>query len=231
MANLEHYFEQDSHKTFVDIETIERKGKRFYKTPVGIFPSVTTFLSATKSEEQKAILQKWRERVGDAEADKKIEKAKVAGTDIHTVIEYFLKNEPLPDMLPITRWMFKEIKPVLKKNITKVYAQEVALYSKKLGLSGRVDCVAVWNDSLTIVDFKTAAKERSKEMIEDYFLQCCAYAIMYGEMTGHYIKRFAIVMIEHTGMTVQIFEGNTADYVEPLIVRLKKFKEMLNEQQ
>lgn len=219
-------FHHLSHFDFAEIETIEKDGKRHYSTPVGVLPSVTTLLSLTKEEKDKKVLKEWRERVGEEEADRITKQSTISGTDLHLAIENFLKNLPEHNMYPATKWMMHSLKPVLKRHIGTIYAQEVPLYSQQLGFAGRVDCVAMWKEQLSIIDFKTARKAREPEMIEDYFIQCCAYAIMYSIMTGIPVKRFAIVMIEKTGMDVQLFEGNTADYVGKLMNKIKKFREL-----
>ena len=46
---------------------------------------------------------------------------------------------------------------ILDESITKVYCQEAPLYSKHLGVAGRVDCVGQWNGVDSIIDYKTGA--------------------------------------------------------------------------
>ena len=50
-------------------------------------PSVTTILSATKSEEEKAALANWISRVGVKESNKIKTEASSRGTSMHTYIE------------------------------------------------------------------------------------------------------------------------------------------------
>ena len=44
------------------------------------------------------------------------------------------------------------------------------MYSK-LTIGGQVDCVAEYNGKLSVIDFKTANKERQEDWIDNYFLQ------------------------------------------------------------
>ena len=53
-------------------------------------PSVTTILSATKD---RTGLDKWRRRVGEAEADKIMHQASTIGTEMHQVLEYTLNGQ------------------------------------------------------------------------------------------------------------------------------------------
>ena len=55
-------------------------------------PSVTTILSATKSDEEKAALANWKERVGHKEANRIKTEASTRGTSMHSYIEDFLRG-------------------------------------------------------------------------------------------------------------------------------------------
>ena len=65
-------------------------GKRQYSVNNEKLPSVTTILSATKSEEEKASLKNWRDRVGHIEADKIKRDATYRGSQMHSYLEQFL---------------------------------------------------------------------------------------------------------------------------------------------
>ena len=63
-------------------------------------PSVTSILQATKSDEDKAALENWKQRVGYAEANKIKTTASNRGTNLHSYIEDFLRgriNESFED--------------------------------------------------------------------------------------------------------------------------------------
>ena len=63
------------------------------------------------------------------------------------------------------------------------------LYSSKYKLAGQVDCIGEYNGKLSVIDFKTANKERKEEWIDNYFLQCTAYALMYEELFKKDVKK------------------------------------------
>lgn len=65
---------------------------------------------------------------------------------------------------------------------------EGALYSDKLKLAGRVDCIAEYENELAIIDFKSSTEPKKREWIENYIAQECAYAMMYYERTGIKVK-------------------------------------------
>ena len=64
--------------------------ERHYTLGEEKLPSVTTILAATQDEEKKASLAKWKERVGDVQADKIKNTAASRGTAMHTYLEHHL---------------------------------------------------------------------------------------------------------------------------------------------
>ncbi len=69
-----------------------KNGFRHYLFDNNKLPSVTSILQATKSEEDKAALENWKQRVGHAEANKIKNEASSRGSSMHLHIENFLKN-------------------------------------------------------------------------------------------------------------------------------------------
>ena len=111
--------------------------------------------------------------------------------------------------------MFNKFRPLLDR-IDNIHGQEVALYSDHLRLAGRVDCIAEYNGKLSIIDFKTAAKPKRKEWIDNYFAQAAAYAIMYEERTDIPIDQ-SVIMIAVEGDEPQVFIEKRDNYVELLL--------------
>tara|TARA_R100001369_G_scaffold91685_2_gene133696 strand:- start:120 stop:518 length:399 start_codon:yes stop_codon:yes gene_type:complete len=116
---------------------------------------------------------------------------------------------------PDAKDLFFKMKPKLDENIGKVYSLEQALYSDELKLAGRVDCIAEWNGQLSVVDFKSAAKEKKEDWIENYFMQCTAYAMMFEERTGTPINQI-VVAIAVTNGDSQIFVKQKDEYMSGL---------------
>lgn len=199
-----------------DLETTTENGGRRYLTPSGdAYPSVTTILS---SYNKKAI-KEWRERIGEEEANKISTQASSRGTRLHSLCEQYLLNELSPlklnSVMPDAKELFVKIKPRLDDNIGKIYSLEQALYSDKLKIAGRVDCIAEWNGELSVIDFKTAAKEKNEDWIQNYFMQCSAYAEMFEERTGRAINQIVVAIAVSTGDT-QIFVKDKNDYLTGL---------------
>ena len=86
------------------------------------------------------------------------------------------------------------------------------MYSHKLTIAGQVDCVAEYNGKLSVIDFKTANKERQESWIDNYFMQCTAYAIMYEEMFNTPIEQIVIMLASEDG-TSQIFVKEKKEFM------------------
>ena len=79
--------------------------------------------------------------------------------------------------------------------ITEIWGLEVGLLLDNL-YAGTADCVGLYQDIPTLIDFKTAKKIKKREWIEDYFLQGCAYANAHNVMFGTNIEQIAILMVD-----------------------------------
>ena len=201
-----------------DLKSVTTENGRLYQTPSGeMYPSVTTVLS---SYNKKAIFE-WRQRVGEEEANRISRKASGRGTKLHSVCENYLLNE-MTDMkyqmmMPDIKELFLQLKPHIDENITKVYGIEQSLYSDALKIAGRCDCIALWNDTLSIVDYKTASKEKDENQILNYFMQCTAYAEMFEERTGMPVEQVVVAIAVQDSAQPQIFVREKHIYKDVLM--------------
>ena len=181
-------------KTFIDhdipsIKRIDSPNGRVYQTPTGMkYPSVTSVLGMM----DKSSFFEWRKRVGEEEANRVSQRAARRGPCIHTLCEEYLYGKnPEPSMFDAQ--VFNSLKPFLDK-IDNIHALETKLYSDHLEVAGTVDCIAEYEGKLSIIDFKTSKRLKSKEDIPGYFIQCSAYAVAFEERTGIPVSRLVIIM-------------------------------------
>ena len=210
---------------FVPIERETIDGVRYYKVfgteELVKMPSITSVISWRNRNKFKA----WRKKVGEDVANNITRKATHRGTDAHTLIEEYLNNsETFSDVLPLSQFLFKQAKPELNK-IDNILCQETALYSTQLGIAGSVDCIAEFDGELAVIDFKTSAKPKPREWIEDYFVQCAAYACMLYEMKGIMVKKFVIIMTCEDGECVVYEERDKKKYINLLSEYIREFVE------
>ena len=210
---------------FVPIERETIDGVRYYKVfgteELVKMPSITSVISWRNRNKFK----QWRAKVGEQEANNITRKATHRGTDAHTLIEEYLNNsDTFTDVLPLSQYLFKQAKPELNR-IDNILCQETALYSTELGIAGSVDCIAEFDDELAVIDFKTSAKPKKREWIEDYFVQCAAYACMLYEMKGLIVKKFVIIMTCENGEVEVYEEYDKKKYINLLSKYIREFVE------
>ena len=211
----------------VDIPEVSTKTinkKRFYDTPTGFYPSITTVLGVRKEKQQG--LAKWRERVGNDVANHIMRTAAGRGTAVHHMCEDFHNNkEVIQEEQKFLPWcLFSQLKPTLTKSINNIFAQECGLWSEKYRVAGRVDVIAEWNGVPSIIDFKTSRSERKDDYNFEYYMQASAYAEMFEERTGIEINQIVILVVTEDGL-VQEFVKEKHEYLPHLIETIDMFTE------
>mgnify|MGYP001394418369 FL=1 len=213
MAN---FIQLDENK-FPKTKGMNQNGFRFYNIDDKHYPSVTSVLGIQKKEG----LERWRKNVGEEAAKWEMARAARRGKATHTLVEQYLKGEPstIRDVLPIG--MFRLLKPYLDQ-IENIHCLERIMYSHKLTLAGQVDCIAEYNGKLSVIDFKTANKERIDSWNLNYYLQCTAYAIMYEELFGTPIEQVVILQAGEDG-SCHSFVKQKSEYLTQLEQCIKDF--------
>jgi len=208
-----------------DLKSVTTDSGRLYEVPSGEkYPSITTVLS---SYNKKSLLE-WRRRVGEEQANKISRLASSRGTKLHNAIEKYLLNEmsevKMKTLMPDTKSLFLQVKPTLDCNVNDIYGIEKSLYSNRLKIAGRCDCIANWNGNLSIVDWKTSSKLKEEEYIQNYFMQGSAYAEMFEELTGRPIEQIVIVIVTEDSNQPQIFVRQKHKYIEMLTEQIQRYE-------
>lgn len=214
----------------VDLDKIEKEGKRYYILPNGNHAvSVTTLLGHFKQKS----LQEWRNRVGEEEANKISNKARTRGTKLHSMMEDYLSNVPVrtifENVMPDVKQLFLDIRPVADR-IDNIHHLEAALFSEKMRLAGRTDVIGEFDGKLSVIDFKTSRNEKKEEYIQDYFLQATAYALMYEERTGIEIDQIVVLIVSDALSYPQVFVKSKEDYIEPLFDKILQYHREINKE-
>ena len=193
------------------------EGYRFYDIDGQNYPSVTSILGIRKKEG----LQKWRDSIGEDVANWEMNRAARRGKSFHKLVEQYLNNETpsIRDVLPLG--LFRLAKPYIDQ-INNIRLLEKIMVSPKLTIAGQVDCVAEYNGKLSVIDFKSANKERKEDWIENYFLQCTAYSSMYEETFGEKIEQIVVLLAAEDG-TMTAYVKAPQDYIEELVLSIETF--------
>ena len=200
---------------YPELERVELESGRHYLDSNGNpVPSVTTVLSNTSNASEG--IDRWRQRVGDLEADRIIKQSTDIGTAVHEALESYLKKEQwdefdisIPDQ-NTSRLITKKFISDGLNSINEIWGLEVGLILDGL-YAGTADCVGLVNGIPSIIDFKTAKKIKKREWIEDYFLQGCAYANAHNVMFGTDISQIVILMVDRD-LIFQDFFVRTAEF-------------------
>jgi len=140
----------------------------------------------------KDSILEWRKRVGEEEANRVSARAGARGTRVHQLCEDYLRlGTATPDIFDAE--MFGSIKFLLDQ-IDNIHCLETPLWSDHLQVAGTVDCIAEFQGKLSVIDFKTASKLKSRDDIHGYFMQTSAYAVAFEELTGIPVGRLVILM-------------------------------------
>ena len=208
----------------VEVEPITKDGTRFYPIPGAdkYYPSVTSVTSFKSA----AFFKKWRNKIGENEANRITARATQRGTAFHAITEDYIKGQLDLDRYlennPLSVRMFQSAKSELNR-INNIHCLETFLYSHYLGLAGRVDCIAEFDGELAVIDFKTSTKEKKEEYIENYFVQETAYAAMFLERSGIEVKKIVTLIATEEG-TIQVFQKyNLDDYLQLLKSYIEEF--------
>lgn len=212
---------------YQEYKTTNELGLRWYHTPAGALPSITTVLGLSESVEKQAALKRWQDSLGATKAAEKSKEATDHGTMVHLLAERFLKNEELlapVDGAPIPQKdiaAFNALKIKLK-HISEVWGQEQSIYSPILEVAGKFDCIGLYKNEPAVIDFKTASRIKNREDIHNYELQLCFYACAHNELFGTDIRKGVILMSSAGGMP-QEFIVNVEDHIEDLLARIQIF--------
>ena len=195
------------------MRTENKNGKRHYVTPEGeLYPSITTILG----EFSKASIQEWRKRVGETKANKISGKASRRGTSLHSVCESYIQNEEkfLNGKTPHIVELFKTIEPFLER-VDNIHGVELALYSDHFGVAGRTDCIAEFDGTLSVIDYKTSNRIKKKEWCESYFAQGAFYGVAYEELTSIPVPQVVIIIAVENEQP-QLFVEKRDDWVDKI---------------
>jgi ATP-dependent exoDNAse (exonuclease V) beta subunit len=174
-------------------------------------------LSSDKSKEEG--IRKWRERVGEEEANRVSHMATQRGTAVHQIMEdYILDQDPITKPMPIHLATASKLKKWVDIYVGDVKLVEGQLFSHHLRTAGTVDLVAEWEGEMAIIDWKTSKYAKKRHYIENYFMQEAAYAVMFEERTGIPVKKLvtAVAYDEPNGGT-QLFVENRDDWIDRFI--------------
>lgn len=190
--------------------------------------SVTTMLSMTADH---SWLDKWKEKVGEAEANRISREATNLGERFHKAMELWLTEaivyvpETPEESLIHRAWNTTcgQLSRLRYRHI----ASELPLYSDSLRLAGRCDALGYMNEEPVILDFKLVKTISQYNNYEDYRLQCTAYAAMVQERLNITCKKFIVLMTPKDGSLPCVIIDKPHKYFSKLRERILQFRQII----
>lgn len=168
---------------------------RYYSTPLGRLPSVTSILSVTMPVDRRAKLDEWVQSSG---ALKKQDEGRSRGNALDAWAKAYLLSKPLPldhRYARHARWLGVYLDYV--KRSAAAIACDVVVYSD-LGYAGTVD--VLWRNQAgfwIVEDIKTCTRRIHPQSVGEAQLQAIAYATALREM-GYSVAAIAPVYVTPT---------------------------------
>ena len=204
------------------------QGSRHYSVNEENLPSVTTILKATESEEKKAKLAEWKNRVGYKQAEIISREATSRGSSMHDYLEKFLLGKLNMDLLgdnTCEKIMADQIiENGLRDKLSEIWGCEATLYYPGK-YAGAADCIGIYENKETIIDFKQSNKPKKDEWIDDYYLQCAAYTLAHNKVYSSNITQAAILLCTKDNIFQRfIIEGERLiNYQNQFLDKVEKF--------
>ena len=170
--------------------------ERHYDIGKEKLPRVTTILSATKSDEAKESIARWKAKVGEDEATRVKDTAASRGSNMHLHLEKYILGTGHKDLTDEGQVAGDMAQVIINKglcDVSEIWGSEVTLYYPGL-YAGATDLVGVYDYENSIVDFKQSNRPKRKEWIEDYFMQLGAYAMAHNYVYDSDITQGVILM-------------------------------------
>ena len=209
-------------------------GMRKYLSGNEKYPSVTSILSLTKSEEDKASLELWKQRVGYKEANRIKTDASRRGTSLHSYIEDYLRGR-VNDSFFESNEQHKNMAKVIIENgikgkLDEIYGMEATLINPNDKYAGTADLIGIYKGNETIIDFKQSNRPKKADYIQDYFLQLGAYTLAHDVVHQTKMKAGIILLCTKDNLFQEFkIEGAELEMYQNLFMgRVKKFYEMNN---
>ena len=207
-------------------------GSRHYSIDNSRLPSVTAILSATKSEEDKAGLAAWKERVGHKEAERIKTEASNRGSSMHSFLEKYLLGKLNMDLLEENNQAKKMADEIIEKGIknklSEIWGVEATLYYPNK-YAGTTDCIGIYEGKETIVDFKQSNKPKKEEYIEDYFLQLGAYSLAHNAVYNSRIVQGVVLLctVDNLFQDFKIEGDQLTHYQNKFLEKVEQFYRQL----
>lgn len=192
----------------------DSRGARYYETPIGRLPSVTTILEATRNQPRS---RQWRSATGVGSPSAAIEQAAARGRSFHQEMEDFLENG-----VPGKSTYFQSVGSFLR-TLEDVLLVEGPVWHAA-GFAGTMDCVARVGGEVALIDWKTAREPKPPSWVVDQHLQVAAYRAAFQSLYGIPVSQCFVVFAFPNDEAQVLKTERIDDQYADFLVRLDRFR-------
>ena len=213
----------------LEIREVWSNGRRYYTTPFGKLPSVTSILKATEPAEDKARLAAWQEKMREKgeDPDAISRDSAARGKNLHSMVETYLKTGvPGKGAWWASVWAFMQ-----GVDRTQEMLIEHSIASPA-GYAGALDLKATHNVTECVVDWKTSLKPKRLEWIEGFCMQTSAYTAALNlarQKVGRPCITSAAIVVAYERRACDVFwltRDMLMDYYSRFLKRVDAFKQL-----
>lgn len=218
----------------MQVEKIFINGQGFYEIDGKRVPSISTILSYDPEKEEKLNrfyrqpkIDKWGLEKATQLMAEEMEYASWRGTSTHTLIEKYLLDgrEPVEanDTPEVLFFIMKSELDNINIKVPQFRIEEV-VYSEKLGVAGRLDCVASYRGQLSVIDFKTARKPKTASDRKTWFEQLTFYALANAATNGDVIEELVVINATECGK-LRTYHSTIWEHLDSLNAKIERYRE------
>ena len=171
--------------TYDNHEVIKRNNFRYYKIENLLVPSVTSILRLSRSNQAN--------NYSSQQAD-----SFEIGNIMHDYLDKYIRNQNIDIENTKNFQIACNLSKVIIDNIfpivTSFIASEATVHDY-YNYAGTLDLLAVIDDKLTIIDYKSSYRKKSSHLIDEHFQQLAAYAIAHDRMHNTDIKQAMLFIV------------------------------------
>ena len=171
--------------TYGEHEVIKRNNFRYYKIDNLLVPSVTSILRVSRSTQ------------GFNYSSKQSDSFEI-GNLMHDYLDKYITNKSISAENSKNSKIACELSKVIIDNIfprvTSFIASEATVHHQ-YNFAGTLDLLAEIDNKLTIIDYKSSYRKKSRYLIDEHFQQLAAYAIAHDNMHNTDIKQAMLFIV------------------------------------
>jgi hypothetical protein len=190
------------------------------RKPPEKYPGVTKMLGGTSD---KSFLIEWRNRIGDAEANRILTESHAIGNSLDKLVQLSFDDtfEQATHEQEAGYGLYRQLKKELQK--VDPIALQLKVWSETLKVMGYLDIVGFYDGVLSLIDIKNTRTSKKREYVEDYFLQCTMYSMCIYDLLGIEIKQLVLLIGDRSSTRPQVFVDRTKNYVREAVRRSNQY--------